>query len=66
MTTDTLMTEDQLISQATDALIDKLGITEATRFLAIKHQDRLESVVRHRLWQSQLDKEEFFADVFNG
>lgn len=64
MTTDTVMTEEQLVRQATDALIDKLGIMEATRFLAIKHQNRLESVERHRLWQAQLDMEEFFDAVF--
>ena len=50
MTTETLLTEEQLIRQATDALIDKLGLMEATRFLGLKHQGRLESVERHRLW----------------
>ena len=29
------MTEEQLIRQATDALIDNLGIMEATRFLTL-------------------------------
>jgi hypothetical protein len=61
---DTLIAEEQLVRQATDALIDKLGIMEATRFLGIKHQNRLESVERHRLWQSQLDKESFFEEIF--
>ena len=65
MTTETLMTEEQLIRQATDALIDKLGIMEATRFLTLKHQGRLESVERHQLWQSGLDKKEFFDEVFD-
>lgn len=65
MTTETVMTEEHLIRQATDALIDKLGIMEATRFLTLKHQGRLESVERHRLWQSGLDKEEFLDQVFN-
>lgn len=64
MTTETLLTEEQLIRQATDALIDKLGLMEATRFLSLKHQGRLESVERHRLWQSGLDKKEFFDEVF--
>jgi hypothetical protein len=64
MTTETVMTEEQLIRQATDALIDNLGIMEATRFLTIKRQGRLESVERHRLWQSGLDKEGFFDEVF--
>lgn len=38
MATKTVLTEEQLIRQATDALIDKLGIMEATRFLSLKHQ----------------------------
>jgi hypothetical protein len=65
MTTETLLTEEQLIRQATDALIDKLGLMEATRFLSLKHQGRLDSVERHRLWQSGLDKEAFFGEVFS-
>ena len=64
MNTETVMTEEQLIRQAIDALIESLGIMEATRFLAIKHENRLESVDRHRLWQSELDKDKFFDEVF--
>ena len=65
MTTETAMPEEQLIRQATDALIKNLGIMEATRFLAMKNQNRIESLERHRLWQSGLDKEEFFDEVFS-
>ena len=64
MNTETVMTEEQLIRQAIDALIESLGIMEATRFLAIKHENRLESMDRHRLWQIELDKDKFFKDVF--
>jgi len=64
MTTETVLAEEQLIRQAIDALIDKLGIMEATRFLTLKHQGCLESVERHRLWQSGLHKERFFAEIF--
>ena len=64
MNTETVMAEEQLIRQAIDALIESLGIMEATRFLAIKRESRLESVDRHRLWQSELDKEKFFDEVF--
>jgi hypothetical protein len=64
MNTETVMTEEQLIRQAIDALIESLGIMEATRFLAIKRESRLESVDRHRLWQSELDKEKFFDEIF--
>jgi hypothetical protein len=65
MTNETVMPEEQLIRQATDTLINNLGITEATRFLTINRQSRLESVDRHRLWQNGLDKEAFFNDVFS-
>ncbi|MEI7866669.1 MAG: hypothetical protein WCI11_02160 [Candidatus Methylumidiphilus sp.] len=64
MNTETMMTEEQLIRQAIDALIESLGIMEATRFLAIKRESRLESVDRHRLWQSELNKDKFFDEVF--
>ncbi|MDD5035236.1 MAG: hypothetical protein PHE55_10790 [Methylococcaceae bacterium] len=60
------MTEEQLIRLATDALIDKLGLMEATRFLTLKHHGRIESVERHRAWQSGLDKEAFFDEIFSG
>jgi hypothetical protein len=59
------MTEEQLISQAVEALIDKLGILEATRFLALKSDDKKYGSVKwHREWQAQLNKEAFFDEVF--
>jgi hypothetical protein len=64
MTTETVLTEEQLVRQATDVLIDKLGIVEATRFLSLKHRQRIESVERHRKWQEGLDRDEFFGEVF--
>jgi hypothetical protein len=64
MTESVLMTEEQLISQAVNALIDKLGILETTRFLALKSEDKLDSVEWHRKWQAQLDKNAFFDEVF--
>ncbi len=64
MKTESVMTEEQLIRQAIDALIESLGIMEATRFLTIKRESRLESMDRHRLWQSELDKDTFFDEIF--
>ena len=64
MSTEAMMTEEQMIRQTIDALINSLGIMEATRFLAIKRENRLESADRHRLWQSGLEKEKFFEDIF--
>jgi hypothetical protein len=65
MTTETMMSDEQLIRQATAALIDNLGIMEATRFLTIQRHDRLESVERHTLWQSGLDRDKFFDEFFS-
>lgn len=56
MTTKTVLTEEQLICQA--------GSCGGHRFLSLKPQGRLESVERHRLWQSGLEQEEFFDEVF--
>lgn len=64
MNTEALLTEEQLVKRATDILIDKLGIAETTRFLALKQTGRLDSVERHRKWQKSLDKDEFFGDIF--
>jgi len=64
MTAETVLTEEQLVRQATDALIDKLGIVEATRFHSLKRRQRIESVERHRQWQQGLDRDEFFREVF--
>jgi hypothetical protein len=64
MTTETVLPEEQLIRQATDALINNLGLMEATRFLTINRQSRQESVERHRTWQSSLEKDAFFDEVF--
>lgn len=56
--------EDELLNRAINALMEKLGPVETGRFLSLAPQKRMESVKRHRLWQSELDKERFFAEVF--
>ena len=56
--------EEQLITKAVDILIKELGPVEASRFLALPKKKRIESVKRHRQWQSQLRQEEFFDRVF--
>jgi hypothetical protein len=44
----------------------KLGLLEATRFLALKSSAEKydDSVKWHQEWQAQLDKEAFFDEVF--
>ena len=56
--------EDQLIQQALEALMMRLGPVEATRFLALTRSERVESVERHRQWQAMLNRDEFFDQLF--
>lgn len=65
MTTERVMTDEQLISQATDILLSRLGLVEATRFFALVNRGRTESVERHRVWQETLDQKAFFEEVFS-
>ena len=55
---------DRLFRQAIDILMEKLGPVETNRFLSFPAKERLESVRRHRKWQSKLDKETFFNESF--
>jgi hypothetical protein len=64
MKTSTFIKEEQLITEAIDTLIDKLGPVETNRFLSLLKARRVESVRRHQLWQSQLKKGKFFDKVF--
>lgn len=66
MIADTILTEEQLVQQATDLLMSKLGLVETLRFLALTSRGRVESVERHRAWQATLDKDTFFDEVFSG
>ncbi len=59
-----LINESQLVQQAITVLIEKLGTTDANRFLSLKSAQRLDSVLRHQTWQNTLEKESFFEDVF--
>jgi hypothetical protein len=61
----TYLQEDEMIRRAIHALMDQLGPIEAARFLALPRQRRLDSVRRHRQWQASLDKDRFFARVFD-
>ncbi len=59
-----LTNETQLIQQAVQILLEKLGTTDTNRFLALKSTERLKSVLRHQTWQKDLDKDGFFDEVF--
>lgn len=59
-----IRSEERLLKRAIDVLMEKLGPVETNRFLTLPTRKRIESVKRHRLWQSKLDKDNFFNAVF--
>lgn len=64
MNTHTFLPEETIIRRALEALIDTLGPIETARFLALPRQQIPDAVEWHRQWQSTLDSEAFFDDVF--
>ena len=64
MKTSALMDEDVLVRKAVRALMDDLGPVEAQRFLSLPGGKREDSVARHHKWQRQLNKDQFFDQVF--
>jgi len=59
------MDDEDVIRKAIEVLLKELGPIETTRFINMRKKKRIESVKRHREWQKQLDKEEFFNEVFS-
>jgi hypothetical protein len=58
------LSEETLIQRAIEVLLETLGPVETSRFLSLPVKKRTESVKRHREWQSGLEKEQFFKEVF--
>ena len=56
--------ENEMIRRAVKALLQDLGPIETARFLNLAQQRRVDSVLRHRLWQEKLDRDRFFDQVF--
>lgn len=56
--------EEALITKAIAVLIKELGPVETSRFLTLPKSKRMDSVKRHRAWQTQLQQKEFFDDIF--
>ena len=56
--------EDKLLEKGIDILMEKLGPVETNRFLTLPGQKRIESLKRHQQWQSKLNKDRFFNEVF--
>lgn len=65
MKTSMFTDEEQLIMKAIEVLVKELGPVEASRFLTLPKKKRIDSVKRHRQWQAQLQKDEFFDLVFS-
>jgi len=59
-----VLDENMLVERGVDVLIKKLGPVDARRFIAMTVNGRVESVKRHRNWQSNLDKAKFFNEMF--
>ncbi len=64
MKTRTYLPEDKIIHRALKALMRTLGPVETARFLTLPRRRRVESVRRHRQWQTHLDQARFFDEVF--
>ena len=58
------ISEDRLLRQAIDVLMQELGPVETNRFLSLPAEERMESVKRHQKWQSTLDRDAFLNEVF--
>ncbi len=65
MTEHIVMNEELLIKRAVQVLMREFGPVEASRFLSIPQHKREDSLKYHQTWQSSLDKETFFDDVFS-
>jgi hypothetical protein len=64
MKSHTYVPEERLIHRAVEALVAALGPVEALRFVALPRPRRIDSVRRHRQWQSGLDQAQFLDQVF--
>lgn len=66
MKEETFLNEDILIQKAVTALMKSLGPVETKRFLALNNnRKRIDSVKRHKLWQSNLDRKKFLKKVLS-
>lgn len=59
-----VMNDESLVAKAVDSLVRHLGVVDAQRFVSLPVSRRMDSVRRHRLWQSALREKEFLDAVF--
>ena len=62
--TPSYLPEDKMVRRAIEALMSELGPVETIRFLTLPRERRMDAVRRHREWQSHLEPEAFFDEVF--
>ena len=53
------------MTKAVEVLIKEQGPVEASQFLTLPKKRRVESVKRHRQWQAQPERDDFFDQVFS-
>lgn len=64
MSSQPILTEEELLERGVHALLQELGPVEATRFLAkMRGPSQRDSVQVHREWQDSLDAEAFLRQV---
>lgn len=62
---DTIVTDETLlVEKVVKILFEEIGPVETGHFFSIPVKQRLESLQRHKQWQANLNKEDFFNKVF--
>jgi len=56
--------DEDILKKGIDILMKELGPVETIRFINIPRSKRIETVKRHRDWQKNLIKENFFKEIF--
>lgn len=64
MSTQTYLPEETIIRRGLEALMAALGPIETARFLNLPHSRYPDYVEWHRQWQSDLNPQVFFDEVF--
>jgi len=59
------MDEEKMAENAIRILIETLGPVETGRFISLSRKKGVDSLKRHYIWQSKLNKEVFFDKVFH-
>lgn len=58
------MDEELVLKKGVELLVRELGPVEALRFMSFARERKMDGIKKHRSWQKQLDKDQFFSLVF--